>query len=90
MKKATIISGNKCDWDLYHNQTSQEKNKIYFENQVNNVGNDSKKVWKVLNNLTGRKNKDNPSFLEAEDKFITKPVEIANHLNDYFIGKLDK
>ncbi len=47
------------------------------------------KLWNVLNELTGRKNKNNPSFLEANDKFITKPSEIANYLNDYFISKLE-
>lgn len=48
MKKTTIITGNKCDWDLYHKRrnsvTNQEKKENIFENQVNNVGNDSKKV----------------------------------------------
>lgn len=47
-----------------------------------------KKIWNVLYDLTGRKNKTNPSFLGADDKFITKPVAIANHANDYFISKL--
>lgn len=96
LKKTALITGNKCDWDLYRKmrnsvtKLNRKKRKIYFDNQFHKVGNDSKKIWKVLNKLTGRKNKDNPLFLEAGDKFITKPVEIANYLNDYFISKLDK
>lgn len=49
-----------------------------------------KKKRNVLYDLTGRKNKTNPSFLWADDKFITKPVAVANHVNDYFISKLGK
>lgn len=50
MKKTAIITGNKCDWDLYRKmrnsvtKLNKKKKKIYFENQVNNVGNYSKKV----------------------------------------------
>lgn len=49
-----------------------------------------KKKRNVLYDLTGRKNKTNPSFLWADDKFITKPVAVANHVNDYIISKLGK
>ena len=96
MKRTAMTTGNKADWDLYRKmrtsvtKLNKKKKKIYFENQLQKVGNDSKKLWNVLNQLTGKKNKVNPSFLEADNKFIIKPVDIADYTNDYFISKLDK
>ena len=34
--------------------------------------------------------KSSPSYLETGGEFLTKPKDIANHLNNYFINKIDK
>lgn len=92
MKKTTIITGKKSDRHLYRKmrnsvtKLNKRKKKTYFEDQVQKVGNDSKKLWNVLNQLTGDKNKINLAFLETDNTFITKPLDIANYINDCFIS----
>ena len=36
----------------------------------------------------GRKTNSNPSFIKSDGLFITKPFDVGNYLNDYFIGKV--
>ena len=42
--------------------------------------------------LTFVKKKANsaPSFIESDGSFITKPTDIANYFNEFFIGKISK
>lgn len=40
--------------------------------------------------MLGRNARSTPSFLESCGHFITKPVDIANHLNNYFCDKIEK
>ena len=43
----------------------------------------------TLNNIMGRKNNSTPSFIESEGAYITKPLDIANYFNNYFIDKVE-
>ena len=52
--------------------------------------NDSKKLWSTLNEILGKKANSAPSFIESDGSFITKPADIANYFNDFFIGKISK
>jgi hypothetical protein len=36
----------------------------------------------------GRKTNSTPSFIKSDGLFITQPFDVANYLNDYFVGKL--
>ena len=49
------------------------------------------KIWKVINNITNRQNKDSyfPHRLDVNQKSYTKPLDIVNKLNTHFsnIGK---
>lgn len=47
-------------------------------------------MWNILNDVMGRKSKSTPSFLESEGHFITKPLDIADYLNNYFNDKVNK
>ena len=38
----------------------------------------------------GRRTNSTPSFIKSDGLFITKPFDVANYLNDYFIGKVGK
>ena len=38
----------------------------------------------------GRKTISTPFFIKSDGLFITKPFDVANYFNDYFIGKVDK
>lgn len=95
-KKTATITGCETDWQVYRKlrnsvtKLNRNKKKVYYENRINDIKYNSKKLWNTVNDLLGRKNKLTPSFLEVEGGFITKPSEIANHFNEYFIGKIDK
>ena len=39
---------------------------------------------------SGKKGKLSSSFIESDGSFITKPTDIANYFNDFFIGKISK
>ena len=42
-----------------------------------------------MNNILRGNNKSTPAYLENEGEFFTKPSDIAKHLNDYFINKIN-
>src|SRR4029434_1031939 len=49
-----------------------------------------KKLWRVLNDAMGRsKMAKTPSFIELNGEFITKPPDIANYFNNYFLSKVN-
>lgn len=45
-------------------------------------------MWNVLNNLMGRTVKSTPHFLEADGKYLAKPMDIANYITYYFGQKI--
>ena len=48
------------------------------------------KLWRVLNDAMGRsKMAKTPSFIELNGEFITKPSDIANYFNNYFLSKVN-
>lgn len=73
----------------YITKLNKKKKKLYYENIIN-IKHDSKKMWNILNDIMGRKSKSTPSFLKSEGHFITKPLDIADHLNNYFNDKVNK
>jgi hypothetical protein len=36
----------------------------------------------------GQKTNSTPYFIQSDGLFITKPFDVANYFNDYFIGKV--
>ena len=93
-KLAASRSGIKSDWQVYCKlrnfvtKLNLRKKKQYYEKRIYEINNDSRKMWNTLNNLMGKSTKPTPSFLEINGQFLTKPAEIANHLNTYFIDKV--
>ncbi|XDV11531.1 hypothetical protein PO909_000447 [Leuciscus waleckii] len=63
------------------------KKKIYFSQKISNSSNNSKQLWKVINEIMCKKTKCSNMYLETAAEIITKPLDIANHLNDFFIKK---
>jgi hypothetical protein len=47
-----------------------------------------KKCWRPLNEIMDRKTTSTASFMKSDGLFITKPFDVVNYLNDYFIGKV--
>ena len=67
----------------------------YFAQQVLSSKNDSKKLWKVLNQAVNRNSKNTiPTYVRDDnDKLLTDPTEIANAFNSYFsnvVGTINK
>ena len=95
-KRLAISSSLKSDWQVYCKmrnfvtKLNRKKKKLFYEIRINAVKHDSKHLWKTLNNLVRGNTKPTQSYLETEEGFLTKPVEIANHLNNYFMTKIDK
>ena len=71
---------NKCTSDIRMAKRS------YFAQQVLSSKNDSKKLWKVLNQAVNRNSKNTiPTYVRDDnDKLLTDPTEIANAFNSYF------
>ncbi len=58
---------------------------MFFKLLINENKYDGKKLWSTLNKLMGRKARQTPSFIDTGDSFFTKPQEIENYLNDFFV-----
>ena len=92
-KKTAVTTGYKVDWEVYRKlrnsvtKLNRNRKKLYYENRINDSRNDNKKLWNTLNDLLGRNTKSSPSYLEVEGNFITKPTDIGNYFNNYFIEK---
>ena len=68
-----------------------EAEKLYFNNKFMMANNSSKKTWSVINEVLNKK-KGNESGMRNELKLdgynesINDPLEICNHLNNYFVN----
>lgn len=95
-KSTALLSSLKSDWQIYRKlrnfvtKLNKKKKKLYYENRINEIKHDSKQFWNTLNRLLKGNTKSTSSYLETRGQFLTKPKDIANHLNSYFITKIDK
>ena len=95
VKAEAIKSNDAAKWSIYRKlrnyvtKLNETKKRNYFKNRLENAKLDSKKIWNTLNELTGRKVNQTPSYLEAEGHFLTRPLDIANYLGDYFNNKIN-
>ena len=81
-KSGCIIDKQKyCKLRNYVTKLNQKKKKQYYAVQLSRTKNDGKKLWSTINNIMGRNTTPQPIFIECGGTFITKPKEIANHLN---------
>lgn len=69
---------------------NKNKKRLYYQKKINEVKSDSKKVWSTLNELMGKKTRSDPTFLEGDGIYLTKPREIANYLSQSFTNKIKK
>ena len=96
LKRSAIMSGNVADWQAYRSlrniitKLNRRKKKYYYHSKFEECHGDSKKLWRVLNDAMGRsKMAKTPSFIELNGEFITKPSDIANYFNNYFLSKVN-
>lgn len=92
-KKVAVLSDSLEDRTFYRilrNQVTKEnrvKKKKYFQKRIDDSGTDSKRMWNVLNEIMGKKSTCT-SFVELDGVYLTKPIQIANYFNDYFVNKV--
>lgn len=72
----------------YLNKLLKETKNNYYKNQIENAGNNYKKIWKTLNSVANIKNnsENNISLIIADDnEKITDKKQQAEVFNNYFI-----
>ena len=57
-------------------------------NKLNGCGKETTKVWKNVKNMLNWKNNDFPSQLFYKGKLISKPQELAEAQNNYFLEQI--
>ena len=58
----------------------------YYGQQIENCNGDSKKVWRIINELRGKQKREiKPSFI-VDSKRVTDRRMIANEFNNYFVS----
>ena len=65
--------------------TNKIRNK-YYRDRLVNFGNDSKKVWRDVNFLLNRKNRDNVVKIKDERGNIFTGKQLASKFNEYFVS----
>ena len=87
-------SGRPTDWQTYcklrNHVTKLKKNKLYYETKINNIKNESKTLCSTLNDILREIANLAPSGIQSDGSFITKPTDVANYFNYFFIGKISK
>jgi len=95
-KQAAITSKIKSDWQVYRKlrnyvtKVNKRKKKLHYTKKIIEIKHDSKQLWNTFNNILRGNNNSTPAYLEHEGEFFTRPSDIANHLNDFFINKINK
>ncbi len=58
----------------------------YYQTLFSNIQNDTKKVWKTINEIVTIKAKssDSPTLITVNNDNVTDPKTMANHFNDFF------
>ena len=61
---------------------------MYYEKRLQNCNKNSSETWKVINDITKRKKKDNdfPHILKVNEKSVNNPIDIVNNLNLHFVN----
>ena len=93
-KKAFVKSGSMEDklryCQLRNNVTklNKIKRRDYYKQRLYDARLDGKKLWNVLNDIMGRKSNVSTPFVESNGLVLTKPSDIANHFNEYYVSKV--
>ena len=69
-----------------YNKLKRLRKNAYYTNMIENVKNDIRKTWQILNNLVGKRNDKStiPKQFINNGSYITDPQMIANDFSTYF------
>jgi len=95
-KKEAQASGLSSDYMVYKRlrnvvvRENRKKKKAHYREllDTHSCNGDTKKLWRVINGILGRNTCDTPKFIETNGKILTKPKDIADHFNEYFVNKV--
>ena len=59
---------------------------MYYEKRLQNCNKNSSEIWKVINDITQTKKKDNDFPLKVNEKSLNNPINIVDNLNLHFIN----
>ena len=92
--KNVAVLSNSFDDKLAYNKLRNQvtkvnryKKKAYYQQRISDCGHDSKKLWNTLNEIMGKR-KGQTSFVETDGVYLTRPQQISNYFNDFFIEKI--
>ena len=90
--KSSSIEDNLKYRQLRNMVTKQNKikRKDYYKQRLYESRLDSKKLWSALNEIMGRKSNVCHPLIESNGLVLTKPGDIANHFNNYYVGKVER
>ena len=70
--------------------TIRRKNKLYYENLIDQNKNNSKAMWKAIQEVLGNKGENNTiSEIYLGNSLVTDEEQIAERFNDYFVISID-
>ena len=90
------ISNNEGDWCRYkklqNKVTNLLKNEklIWQERKLKEASTDSRKIWSFAKSWLGWSKGGPPKKLLVGDRLVSKPYEIAQHMNSFFKQKVQK
>jgi len=92
-KQCELNPNNDVLKDIYIQYNKNLKNtikiakNIHYKNKFLECDKDTRKIWKVSNEIIGRNSsKHSITKLTINNSIETNPVSIANHFNDYFVN----
>ncbi|CAB4009864.1 Hypothetical predicted protein [Paramuricea clavata] len=94
-KKKAIRFKSSIHWDKYkslRNRVNKQMRKSKIDFYHKEIGdctysNDFKKIWSLINSLTGRNNKSSSiTEISVNDNSITDSILIAEKFNEYFVN----
>ena len=95
LQKRASTSQSPEDWTHYREVRNQitskirKEKKVWQENKIKSLGNDSSSVWKNVKNWLGWTTGGAPTRLLVNGKLISKPKEVATTMNEFFIKKVE-
>ena len=93
-QKAATESGDPDDKRLYKNLCNsvtkilKNDKKVWEEAKLKNTNNDPNAVWSTVKTWLKWGNKGPPSRLAVNGDIISKPVEVATAMNEFFVNKV--
>ena len=93
-KKASE-SHSREDWTKFKHLRNNINNRLKFEEKkwqrlkLEECGQNSSKIWKNVKGVLKWKSSGSPNQLFSSGKLISKPQELAEAQNEYFLNKID-